>query len=77
MRHCRSESTILFRGRHRLHIPLQLLFLHLLCAGLAEFGSEQLEFIKLSDWTGNATYARLVEGNVALLHDKYPDRVRT
>lgn len=51
--------------------------LHLLCAGLAEFGSEQLEFIKLSDWTGNATCARLVEGNVALMHDKYPDRVRT
>ena len=46
------------------------------CAGLAEFGSEQLEFMKLSDWTGNATYARLVEGNVALMHDKYPERVR-
>jgi Glycosyl hydrolase family 47 len=45
--------------------------------GLAEFGSEQLEFIKLSDWTGNATYARLVEGNIALMHDKYPDKVRT
>jgi Glycosyl hydrolase family 47 len=50
---------------------------YICCAGLAEFGSEQLEFIKLSDWTGNATYARLAEGNVALLHDKYPDRVRT
>lgn len=43
--------------------------------GLAEFGTEQLEYIKLSDWTGNATYARIVEGNVALLHEKYPDRV--
>lgn len=44
--------------------------------GLAEFGSEQLEFIKLSDWTGNATYARLVEGNVVLMHEKHPDRVQ-
>lgn len=44
--------------------------------GLAEFGSEQLEFIKLSDWTGNGTYARIVEGNVALMHQKHPDRVR-
>lgn len=45
-------------------------------AGLSEFGSEQLEFIKLSHFTGNHSYAQTVEGNIALLHSKYPDQVR-
>eukprot|EP00208_Stichococcus_sp_RCC1054_P002855 CAMPEP_0206140740 /NCGR_PEP_ID=MMETSP1473-20131121/10503_1 /ASSEMBLY_ACC=CAM_ASM_001109 /TAXON_ID=1461547 /ORGANISM="Stichococcus sp, Strain RCC1054" /LENGTH=567 /DNA_ID=CAMNT_0053535003 /DNA_START=347 /DNA_END=2050 /DNA_ORIENTATION=+ len=43
-------------------------------SGLSEFGSEQLEFIKLSDFTGNQTYARIVEGNIALLQSRYPDQ---
>ena len=33
-----------------------------------------MEFIKLSAASGNATYARKVEGNIKLLHDLYPSK---
>lgn len=43
---------------------------------LSEFGSEQLEFVKLSHLTGNATYGQKAEYVIQLLHSKYPDKVR-
>ena len=43
---------------------------------LSEFGSEQLEFVKLSQLTGNATYGQKAEYVIHLLHSKYPDKVR-
>lgn len=43
-------------------------------SGLAEFGTDQIEYIKLSAYTGNATYARLAEGAVALMHHLHPDK---
>lgn len=43
---------------------------------LSEFGSEQLEFVKLSQLTGNATYGQKAEYVIQLLHSKYPDKVR-
>ena len=42
---------------------------------LSEFGSEQLEFVKLSQLTGNATYGQKAEYVIQLLHSKYPDKV--
>ena len=35
-----------------------------------------MENIKLSDASGNATYAAIAEGNIAVLNRLYPDRVR-
>ena len=42
---------------------------------LSEFGSEQLEFVKLSQLTGNVTYGQKAEDVIQLLHSKYPDKV--
>ena len=43
---------------------------------LSEFGTHQLEFWGLSQRTGNATYARLAEATIALLHSRWPRQVR-
>ena len=42
---------------------------------LSEFGSEQLEFVKLSQITGNVTYGQKAESVIQLLHSRYPDKV--
>ena len=42
---------------------------------LSEFGSEQMEFVKLSESTGNATYANMSEHCIRFLHQKYPEKV--
>lgn len=39
---------------------------------LAEFGTHQLEFWRLSQGTGNATYADLAEGTIRRLHQHWP-----
>lgn len=43
-------------------------------SGLSEFGSVQMEFMKLSVLTGNTTYGTLAEGTIALMHRLYPDK---
>ena len=42
---------------------------------LSELGSEQLEFVKLSQFTGNATYGQKAERVIQLLHRNYPEKV--
>ena len=44
---------------------------------LSEFGSEQLEFAKLSMHSGNATYAEKAESVIQYLYEKHPDKVGT
>ncbi|KAL4436084.1 hypothetical protein ABPG77_005532 [Micractinium sp. CCAP 211/92] len=41
---------------------------------LAEFGTHQLEFWRLSQGTGNATYAELAEGSIRHLYRHWPDQ---
>ena len=42
---------------------------------LAEFGSEQLELIKLSSLTANATYGERVEGVIKFIQGVLPEQV--
>jgi hypothetical protein len=42
---------------------------------LSEFGTHQLEFWRLSESTGNRTYADLAEGTIRHLHKLMPDQV--
>lgn len=42
---------------------------------LSEFGSEQLEFAKLSMHSGNPIYADKAENVIRYLHDNHPDKV--
>jgi hypothetical protein len=42
---------------------------------LAEFGTHQLEFWRLSETTGNATYAELAQGPIRHLHTHWPNQV--
>ena len=42
---------------------------------LSEFGSEQLEFAKLSMHSGNATYGEKAEAVIHYLHDNHPEKV--
>ncbi|KAL4422458.1 hypothetical protein ABPG75_008655 [Micractinium tetrahymenae] len=41
---------------------------------LAEFGTHQLEFWRVSQGTGNVTYAELAEGTIRHLHQHWPDQ---
>lgn len=43
---------------------------------LSEFGSEQLEFAKLSMHSGNSTYADKAESVIRYLYEQHPDKVR-
>ena len=43
---------------------------------LSEFGSEQLEFFKLSMHSGNSTYADKAESVIRYLYEHHPDKVR-
>lgn len=43
---------------------------------LAEFGTHQLEFWRLSQRTGNATYAQLAEATIRHLNKLAPNQVR-
>lgn len=42
---------------------------------LSEFGSEQLEFAKLSMHSGNSSYADKAESVIRYLHEQHPDKV--
>ena len=44
---------------------------------LSEFGSEQLEFAKLSMHSGNQTYNDKAESVIQYLYEKHPDKVKT
>lgn len=44
---------------------------------LSEFGSEQLEFAKLSMHSGNPIYNEKAESVIQYLYDKYPEKVNT
>ena len=43
---------------------------------LSEFGSEQLEFAKLSMHSGNSTYAEKAESVIRYLYEQHSDKVR-
>lgn len=43
---------------------------------LSEFGSEQLEFAKLSMHSGNSSYADKAESVIRYLYEQHPDKVR-
>ena len=43
---------------------------------LAEFGSEQLEFAKLSMHSGNPVYNDKAEAVIQYLYNRYPEKVR-
>ena len=42
---------------------------------LSEYGSQQLELVKLSQFTGNATYGQKAERVIQLLHRNHLDKV--
>lgn len=42
---------------------------------LAEFGTHQLEFYKLSEKTGNPVYAERAEATIRYLYDRNPGQV--
>ena len=43
---------------------------------LSEFGSEQLEFAKLSMHSGNPIYNEKAESVIQYLYEKYPEKVK-
>lgn len=56
--------------------PAALLPPHCSASTLAEFGTHQLEFWRLSEATGNATYAELAQGSIRHLRTHWPNQVR-